>query len=65
MFLTAQLFKEYMGAGYESGDFLCGFAEYMRPFCSFEWHTENVTIIRDSVRMRLSQFIEKHKERTS
>lgn len=64
-FLTCRLFNDYMGTGYDSGDFLCGFAEYMRPWCGLEWHTENVTIARDSMRMRVSRFIEKYKERTS
>ena len=64
-YLTCRLFDDYMGTGYDSGDFLCGFAEYMRPWCSLEWHTENVTITRNSLRMRLSRFIEKYKERTS
>jgi CelD/BcsL family acetyltransferase involved in cellulose biosynthesis len=64
-FLTCRMFNDYMGTGYESGDFLCGFADYMRPWCDLEWHTENVTITRSSLRMRLSQLIEKYKERTS
>jgi CelD/BcsL family acetyltransferase involved in cellulose biosynthesis len=64
-FLTFWLFNEYMGKGYESGDFLCGFADSVQPWCDLEWHTEDVTITRNSLLMGLSRLIEKHKERTS
>jgi CelD/BcsL family acetyltransferase involved in cellulose biosynthesis len=65
IFLTCRLFNDYMGAGFDTGDFLCGFAEYMRPWCTLEWHTENVTITRDSMLMRMSQLVQKVKERRS
>ena len=64
-FLTCRLFNDYMGAGFDTGDFLCGFAEYMRPWCGLEWHTENVTITRDSMLMRMSRVVQKVKERRS
>jgi CelD/BcsL family acetyltransferase involved in cellulose biosynthesis len=64
-FLTCRLFNDYMDAGFDSGDFLCGFADYMRPWCSLEWHTENVTITRDSMLMRMSHIAQKVKERRS
>lgn len=53
-YLSSVLLRDYMACGYESGDFLCGFAEYMRPWCDLEWLTTNVTITRRDPLMRLA-----------
>jgi CelD/BcsL family acetyltransferase involved in cellulose biosynthesis len=60
-FLTCRLFQDYMDCGYDSGDFLCGFADYMRPWCTIEWHTTNVMITRESGLMRLSRLAQRLK----
>lgn len=54
-YLSAVLLADYMDGGYDSGDYLCGFADYLRPWCDLEWKTVNTTIVRNSLLMSLSQ----------
>jgi CelD/BcsL family acetyltransferase involved in cellulose biosynthesis len=56
-YLSGVLLADYMGREYESGDYLSGFADYLRPWCNLEWKTVNTTIIRHSLRMRFSQLL--------
>ncbi len=53
-YISSILLRDYMACGYESGDFLCGFAEYMRPWCELEWRTVNVSIMRRGSLMRIA-----------
>ncbi len=47
---TGLVIKEYLERGYEIGDFLCGFADYLSPWCDGMIETTGVTIYRRSSR---------------
>jgi hypothetical protein len=57
-YLSGKLLADYMDNAYDSGDYLCGFADYLRPWCDLEWKTVNTTIVRNSLPMRLSRVVE-------
>lgn len=56
-FLAVQLLRDYMDRHYDWGDYLAGYADYLRPWCGIEWPTATVRVTRDSWLMRMSGLV--------